>query len=166
MKNLLRSVVIAVILFAAGQANAQISAGAGVVFGSDINNVGFSINGKYAFNETWAVAPSFTFFLKKDYVSWSVLDIDANYQITTIDKLGGLYALGGLNLTFWKIDFGDEFDDVWGGGFNATGSDVGVNLGLGIDIPLSEQLMLAPEVRYTLGGANFFRVGVKLMYAF
>lgn len=145
MKNLLRSVVIAVILFAAGQANAQISAGAGVVFGSDINNVGFSINGKYAFNETWAVAPSFTFFLKKDYVSWSVLDIDANYQITTIDKLGGLYALGGLNLTFWKIDFGDEFDDVWGGGFNATGSDVGVNLGLGIDIPLSEQLMLAPK---------------------
>jgi opacity protein-like surface antigen len=166
MKNLLRSVVIAVVLFAAGQANAQISAGAGVVFGSDINNIGFSINGKYVINETWAAAPAFTFFLEKDYVSWSVLDLDVNYQLTNIDKLGSLYAIGGLNMTFWKIDFGDEFEDVWGFGVNETGSDIGVNLGLGLDVPLTEQLVLAPELRYTLGGANFFRAGVKLLYAF
>ncbi len=65
MKNLLRSVAIAVLVFVASQANAQISAGAGVVFGSDINNIGFSINGKYVINETWAAAPSFTFFFLK-----------------------------------------------------------------------------------------------------
>lgn len=165
MKNLLRSVVIAVVLFAAGQANAQISAGAGVVFGSDINNIGFSINGKYVINETWAAAPAFTFFLEKDYVSWSVLDLDVNYQLTNIDKLGGLYAIGGLNMTFWKVDFGDEYDDYFGG-LDATGSDIGINLGLGLDVPLTEQLVLAPELRYTLGGANFFRAGVKLLYAF
>lgn len=166
MKNLLRSVVIAVIVFAASHANAQISAGAGVVFGSDINNIGFSLNGKYAFNETWAAAPSFTFFLKKDNVSWSVLDLDANYQITTIDNVGGLYAIGGLNMTFWKVDFGKAFEDFFGSDATSTGSDIGVNLGIGLDVPLSQQIMLAPEARYTFGGANFFRIGVKLLYAF
>ncbi len=166
MKNLIKSLILAVVLFAAAQLQAQVSAGAGVVFGSDINNIGFSLNGKYSFNESWAAAPAFTFFLKKDYVSWSVLDLDVNYQLTAIENLGGLYAIGGLNMTFWKVDFGDEFNDFFGGGANATGSDIGVNLGLGLDVPLTEQLVLTPEVRYTLGGANFFRAGVKLMYAF
>ncbi len=68
-------------------------------------------------------------------------------------------------MTFWKVDFGDEYDDFFGG-LDATGSDIGINLGLGLDVPLTEQLVLAPEVRYTLGGANFFRAGVKLLYAF
>ncbi|HPE43012.1 MAG TPA: hypothetical protein PKV88_02935 [Bacteroidales bacterium] len=166
MKNLIKSLILAVVLFAAAQLQAQVSAGAGVVFGSDINNIGFSLNGKYSFNESWAAAPSFTFFLKKDYVSWSVLDLDVNYQLTAIENLGGLYAIGGLNMTFWKISYDDVYDDIWGGAWDANGSDIGFNLGLGLDVPLSEKVVLAPEVRYTLGGANFFRAGVKLMYAF
>jgi len=167
MKNLLKAVICLVVLFTFSEAKAQISAGAGVVYGTDINNVGFSINGKYEIDEKWSAAPAFTIFLKKDYVTWSALDLDANYQISEIEKIGSLYALAGLNMTFYKITL--EYDlGEWGGNFSetATGSEIGVNLGMGINIPATEKIAIAPEIRYTLGGANYLRFGAKVMYAF
>jgi len=163
MKNLLKAVFILVVLFSFSEANAQYSAGIGVHYGTDISNIGFSINGKYVINDDWSAAPSFTLFLKKDYVTWSALDLDANYKITEIEKVGGLYGLAGLNMTFYKVkyDLGD-----WGGEYSDTGSEIGLNLGLGLDIPINEKLIVAPEVRYTVGGANYLRIGAKVMYAF
>ena len=165
MKNLLKSFIVAFLFFVVTEASAQMSAGVGVVFGTDINNIGFSANGKYEFNEKWSATPSFTYFLKKDYVNWSALDLDANYQLTEIDKLGGLYAIGGLNVTFFKVkydlDFG-EFGDYSG---SASGSDAGVNLGLGLNVPAGEKTAIAPEIKYTLGGANYLRLGVKVMFS-
>jgi opacity protein-like surface antigen len=163
MKKLIKLAIILFALFTFSEATAQISAGLGVHYGTDINNVGFSINGKYEINEEWSAAPSFTLFLKKDYVTWSALDLDANYKITEIEKVGALYGLAGLNMTFYKVkyDFGE-----WGGEYSDTGVEVGLNLGVGIDIPVSEAIKVAPEVRYTLGGANYLRIGAKVMYAF
>ena len=167
MKNLFKAVFVLFALFAFTGANAQISAGAGIHYGTDISNIGFSINGKYQIDDNWSAAPSFTLFLKKDYVTWSALDLDANYKITEIDKVGSLYGLAGLNMTFYKIKFDYDLGE-WGGQYSetSTGTEIGFNLGLGIDVPLGEKLALAPEVRYTLGGVNYLRVGAKLMYAF
>lgn len=166
MKNVFKAVVILIVLFAFSEANAQISAGLGVHYGTDINNVGFSMNGEYQINEQWSAAPSFTLFLKKDYVTWSALDLDANYQITKIEKVGGLYGLAGLNMTFYKIKL--EYDlGVYGDySDSASGTEIGLSLGLGLDIPIGDKLALAPEIRYTVGGANYLRMGAKVMYAF
>ncbi|SHF65136.1 hypothetical protein SAMN05444274_10758 [Mariniphaga anaerophila] len=168
MKNLFTLLFASILFFAVPEAGAQISVGPGVVFGTDINNIGFSVNGKYDFNEKWSAAPSFTYFLKKDFVNWSALDLDANYQLTQIENIGGLYALGGLNFTFWKIKYEYDYDlgeyGDFAGTLDGTGSDVGLNLGLGLNIPAGEKLAIAPEVRYTLGGANYLRLGVKVMF--
>jgi hypothetical protein len=188
MKNLFKALFVAVLLLGVTRANAQISAGAGVVYGTEINNIGFSAHGNYEFNEQWSAAPSFTYFLKKDYVNWSSLDLDVNYQLTEIDNLGSLYAIGGLNMTFFKIkydlgdygdfdygdydygDYGDElgdFADLVGYGSSSdsvTGSDTGLNLGLGMKVAAGDKMNICPEVRYTLGGANFLRIGVKVMF--
>ena len=161
MKNLFKAALILVVLFSITETKAQISAGLGVHYGTDINNIGFSINGKYQIDETWSAAPSFTLFLKKDYVTWSALDLDANYKITDIEKVGGLYGLAGLNMTFYKIKL--EYYGV--PSESATGTEIGLNLGLGLDIPINEKLVVAPEVRYTLGGASYLRIGSKVMYA-
>jgi len=162
MKNLLKAAVVLMVMFTFSEANAQYSAGLGVHYGTDINNIGFSINGKYQINEQWSAAPSFTLFLKKDYVTWSALDLDANYLITNIEKVGGLYGLAGLNMTFYKIDL-----EYYGApSTSATGTEIGLNLGLGLDITINEKFAVAPEVRYTLGGASYLRMGAKVMYAF
>lgn len=162
MKNFCKAIMVIAVLFSFSGVKAQISAGGGLVYGSNINNIGISINGKYVFNESWSAAPSFTYFLKKDYVSWSALDLDANYQITEVENIGSLYAIGGLNLTFFKLDY-DDFGGYGGG--SITGSDVGVNLGIGITIPASEKLNIAPELKYSFGGANYLRIGAKVMFA-
>jgi len=168
MKNLLKVAISLIMLLSFSSAKAQISVGPGIVYGTDINNIGFSINGKYEFNEKWAAAPSFTYFLKKDYVKWSALDLDANYQITEIDKAGSLYGIGGLSMTFWGLDTKgsglDEFAQYYGGSIDTNTTEIGLNLGVGLNIPTTEKLAIAPEIRYTLGGVNYLRIGVKVMF--
>ncbi len=164
MKNLFKVLVVLVALFSYSEANAQISGGLGLVYGTGINNIGFSLNGKYEINEKWSAAPSFTYFLKKDLVNWSALDLDANYQLKELDNIGNLYAIGGLNMTFFKLKYDYDLGSYGDFGGTVSGSDVGVNLGVGLFFPAGEKLNIAPEIRYTLGGANFFRIGVKAMF--
>jgi xanthine/uracil permease len=164
MKNLFKTLIVAILFFTVCTASAQISVGPGIVYGTNINTIGFSVNGKYVFNEKWSAVPSFTYFLKKNEINWSALDLNANYNFTELENIGSLYAIGGLNMTFFKLkydldlgEFGDFSDSV-------TGSDVGINLGLGLNIASTEKLAIAPEVSYTLGGANYLRLGVKIMF--
>lgn len=168
MKNLLSAIILLVVVFSFSETKAQISVGGGLHYGTDINNVGFSANGKYEFNESWAAAPSFTYFLKKNNVNWSALDLDANYQITEIGEIGGLYGIGGLNLTFWGYKIDDSLLGEYAafyGDLDTNATEVGLNLGLGLNVVATEKLAIAPEIRYTVGGANYFRIGVKVMFA-
>jgi len=172
MKSLFKTCIAIVLFCTITEASAQMSVGAGMVYGTEINNIGFSLNGKYEFNELWAAAPSFTYFLKKDYMTFSSLDFNANYQITDIDNLGGLYGIGGLGLTFWGFDFGGdtsgdefgEYGDFMAESLNVNTSDFGVNLGLGLNIATSEKMAISPEIMYTFGGGNYLRFGVKVMF--
>ena len=163
MKSLFKAFIAIVLFFSITEASAQISAGGGIVYGTDINNIGFSLSGKYEFNEKWAAAPTFTYFLKKDYVTWSALDFNANYQITDIENIGALYGIGGLGLTFWGFDAGDLGLGEYSGMLDSSTTEFGVNIGAGLKITASEKMAIAPEIMYTLGGANYLRIGVKVM---
>ncbi len=165
MKNSLTFLLVTVLFFTICEAKAQISVGPGIVYGTDINNIGFSANGKYELSEKWSLAPGFTYFLKKNYVNWSALDLDVNYQFTEIEKLGSLYAIGGLNVTFYKIKYDLDFGDFGDFSGSAKGSNTGVNLGLGLNIPAGEKMALAPEIKYTLGNGSYLRLGVKVLFS-
>lgn len=164
MKKFFKAFAILIILFSFSEIKAQISAGAGLVYGTNINNIGLSVNGKYEFNETWSAAPSFTYFFKKDLVSWSALDLDVNYQLSLLENIGSLYAIGGLNMTFFKIKYDFDFGGLGGFDDTLTGSDAGINLGLGLIVPAGEKMSVAPELKLTVGGANYLRIGAKLMF--
>ncbi|MCF8373873.1 MAG: outer membrane beta-barrel protein [Bacteroidales bacterium] len=164
MKNLFKLFAVTILVFTFSKTDAQISVGAGLVYGTDISNIGFTLNGKYEFNEKWSAAPSFTIFLKKDYVNWSALDLDANYQIMEIENIGGLYAIGGINMTFFKIKYDDIYSGLPGLDNSVTGSEMGINLGVGIDIPVTEKITVAPELKYTIGGFNYLHIGAKALY--
>ncbi len=142
MKNLLKVFIVLAIVstFSFTEAKAQISAGGGLHYGTNINNIGISINGKYAFTEEWSAAPAFTYFIPKDGFTWMVLDLDANYKFMEFDGVGGLYGIGGLGMTFahYKIDA----DLGIYGDYSASGTStaVGLNLGAGLEIPLNEKM--------------------------
>ena len=161
MKTLFKTIITAFLFFVVTEASAQISAGGGIYYGTEINNIGFSANGRYEFNEDWSVAPAFTFFLKIDGISWSVFDFDANYIITDIRKVGGLYAMGGLNVIFEKVKWeNDEYSN------SASESYIGLNLGIGLNVPVSREITIAPEIKYTVSNCSYFRIGAKLMFDF
>lgn len=164
MKNLFKIFAVLILVFTFSKTDAQISAGAGLVYGTDISNIGFTLNGKYKINDKWSADPAFTIFLKKDFVSWTALDLDANYQIKEIENLGGFYAIGGINMTFFKMKYDDIYVGLPGVDNSVTGSEMGINLGLGIEIPLMEKITIAPEIKYTIGGYNYLHIGAKALY--
>ena len=182
MKNLLKTFIILAVVFSfsVNESKAQMSAGGGVWYGTNINTVGFSVNGKYQFDESWSADPAFTYFLKKDGLTWMSLDLDANYIITEIDNVGSLYGIGGLNVTFFnfKIDYNfEEYTiqtksatvyDPYGSinGTSISGSNFGVNLGIGLKIPVGESMAVAPEIRYTIIDGGYLRIGAKFMFGF
>ena len=63
MKNLFITLIAIFMFSTINQANAQFSIGPGVVYGNEINNIGFNANVNYKINEKLAVAPSIS--LKK-----------------------------------------------------------------------------------------------------
>ena len=164
--------------------DSKFMAGGGLSYATKIENIGLNIKGLYLIDETWEAAGGFTYFFKKNYTTWSALDFDGHYILSNTDGMS-LYALAGLNFTFFKFemdnalgglsglgDMGDEYGD-YNNYANAltssaeiTGSDVGVNIGIGGRMPLSDKLFLTGEIKYTLGGANYLNAGVGILYSF
>lgn len=164
MKNLLKTLFAVLFFFSVYEASAQMSAGGGIVYGTNINNIGISVNGKYEINEKWSAAPAFTYFFKKDFVNWSALDLDGNYKLTEIENIGGLYAIGGLNLTFYKIKIDADLGEFGDYSSSVTGSNAGVNLGLGLNVPVGDNFIIAPEIKYSISNGSYLRAGVKFMF--
>ncbi len=142
------------------------SAGGGLWYGTGINNIGISIDGKYEFNESWAAAPAFTYFLPKDGFTWMVLDLNANYMITEFDGVGGLYGIGGLGMNFSHYKIDANFGALGNYSASGTTTTVGLNLGVGLNVPLSDNMHIAPEMKITINSGTYFRIGAKFMFGF
>nr|WP_321408537.1 hypothetical protein [uncultured Carboxylicivirga sp.] len=166
-------------------ANAQDSKfmlGAGVDYATEIQNLGIHLKGLYQINDVWEADAGYTYYFKKNYTNWSSLDFNGHYVFSCNDK-GCFYALAGLNVTFYKIkldnivsdyqvDYSDEYADYYDSmlslatDLETKGSDIGLNIGMGGRMGLTDNLFLTGEVKYTLGGANYLNIGAGILYAF
>lgn len=140
----------------------------GLSYASNIGSPGISAKGVYLIDDTWEASAGFTYLFEKDYTNWSLLDLDGHYVFNSDDSKT-LYGLAGLNFTFWKIDMATDYDEGYGdlfGGFELSGTEVGINLGAGGRFALSDKLNLFGEVKYTIGGFNFLNLGAGVLYSF
>ena len=153
--------------------DSKIMAGAGLKYATDISTMGIEAKGVYLASDTWEIAPAFTYYFKKNNVNWSTLDFDGHYVFSSDDK-STFYAIGGLNVTFWKFKMDDvssgssEFDEMFGGlsDLDASGSDVGVNIGVGSRFAISDKMYFNADLKYTIGNANYLSAGVGVLYHF
>ena len=137
-------------------------AGAGLVFASDINSVGITVNGVYAFTSTIEGAVGFTHVFESNYVSFNILDFDAHYVFHQKDKLN-IYGLAGVAFNSVKVStpsFG------FFGSSSASSTDTGLNLGVGANYKWTDNLNLAPELRFTVSDGSFMRLGASVQYLF
>ena len=185
MKSMIKLAVIAIAAFTISTSTSaqesKIMAGGGLSYASEINNIGLFAKGIYLINDSWEGAGTFTYFFKKDYTTWTALDFNGHYVFSSNESTS-FYALGGLNMTFYKIkidgvsyDLGDEMGEynpyadmqnAFSSSFDSSGSEIGFNVGIGGRYALTESLYLNGEAKYTLGGADYFSIGAGLMYRF
>ena len=180
MKKLLLSVLI--IVFTVSVINAQFTKiGGGAVFttGYHFNNettgafadnhrsplLGMFVTGIYELNLPFHLSPSFTFFIprhnsngfEETRTSTMMFDINGHYVFNSLDKFE-FYGLAGIDIAFAHIKWLDEI--------GSTGSDnaLGLNLGAGTYMKLTDQFDLYGEAKYILSkyGQFVFNVGVLI----
>ncbi|GET22366.1 outer membrane protein [Prolixibacter denitrificans] len=146
--------------------------GGGLVYGTDIDNVGIDINGVYQFNEQWEGGIAFTHFFEKNYANWNVLDFDGHYIFYSDNSGLNVYGAAGLSVTFAKIDIpgttytDPNFGTITTPGVTASDSNLGLNIGAGVNYALTDQLNLAPELKVTIANGSYVRMCVNLQYRF
>lgn len=147
---------------------ANLRAGGGLIFATEIKNVGLTLNGTYEITEQWEGAMAITHIFENDYVKWNVLDLDGHYVFYKHDEKLNVYGLSGLSFTFWKITV-PAMDFGWGIStpeITDTGSDIGLNIGVGANYKLTDVLNLTPEMRLTIIDGSYLRIGATLQYMF
>lgn len=128
MKNQLLAVVF--LLFSGQFVSAQISAGGGLSFGSEIETVGLNLRGGYVIENQFNVGMDFNFFAPKKSgpakVGWVGVNVNAAYWFQATDELT-LYPLVGLNISSIRATA-----NYLGATSSNRQTEIGLNLGGGV----------------------------------
>ncbi len=144
--------------------DSKILGGIGLNYTSNISSMGISAKGVYLIDDVWEASAAFTYLFENNYTNWSMLDLDGHYVFSS-DESKAFYGLAGLNFTFWKVQLPTQYESFFGNS-GISGTEVGLNLGVGGRYTLSDKLNLVGEVKYTLGGFGFLTIGAGVLYSF
>ena len=116
------------------------------------NNIGIGANYGYEFAQNVRGVAEFNYFLKKDHVSYWNVEVNANYLFRLASAFT-LYPLAGIDLLGCKV--GDYSD-----------SKLGLNLGVGAEYQLSNNLALKLEYNYKTqyDGYSLLKFGVVIPF--
>ena len=145
-------------IFAIVAANAQISAGGGLSYGTDMEKLGITVKGDYSITEQIDASAGLTYFFpEKETISNSLGDdyeFTSNYMTLNVNGLYNYevnesitaYGLGGLNVGLASVKTDAE------GAENTSDTHIGVNLGIGGKYALSDALGAFVQTKYVVGG--------------
>ncbi len=133
----------------ASSAQAQFEIGGGLIYGTDIEELGISGRAAFRLTDNWRIQPTFNYFFTEDVGSiktsvWS-LNADANYVFGVFGVLKP-YVLAGLNITTVRVKIDDNSflaDNT------ESDTEVGVNLGGGLDFDLKKVIPFV-EIKFVL----------------
>ncbi len=146
MKKLFIVLGIALICSASLQVMAQkgdMKLGPTVSYGFDIKELGVGAKFFYGITDPIRVAPSFNYWLVSGATSFEV-NVDGNYLFGSGDNMA-FYALAGLNYYSVSVDFGMG---------SVSNSEIGLNAGAGMQLPLGSKLTGIVEAKYVVGNAS------------
>lgn len=116
------------------------------------NNVGIGANIGYELIDNLRGVAEFNYFFKKDYVSYWNLEANVEYLFHLADNKLILYPLAGLDFLGASIEDG------------GSTSKLGLNLGAGLEIPISDKFALKVEYNYKTqyDGWSLLKLGVVI----
>nr|WP_321451248.1 outer membrane beta-barrel protein [uncultured Carboxylicivirga sp.] len=156
-------ITLSIKLFAQSSNDSKFRLGLGIIYASEVESTGLTINGIYNISERWETAIAYSHIFENLNLSWDVLDVDGHYIFYDNDKKLNVYALTGLAFTYWKRE---TIGTILFPGQTRTGTYIGLNIGVGTNIELSEKFNLVPEIRGTLFDLSYTRIGVTAQFKF
>jgi hypothetical protein len=166
MKSKLLLLVIVLISFAGLKSQAQFKLGAGLAYATELNGIGISANGVYGFTDKWEGAATFTYYFKKDFVSWWSFDAAAHYVFVSNDK-SSVYALGGLELLGTKVEI-PGYDLGWlgsTGGGTVSDTNFGIVLGAGGRLNFSDKMAGFGELKLGIQSSTYIGLNAGLLFS-
>ncbi|MEP1033697.1 outer membrane beta-barrel protein [Ekhidna sp.] len=125
--------------------------------GSEKLGLGINVGGEYLITDVISLAPSYTFFFKSSVggvdFSLSAINVDARYYFGD----SGVYGLAGFSSVKAKAE---------SGGFSASTTEGGLNIGAGIMYPLSDNLFANGQVKYATPGDGQLVINAGIAFAF
>lgn len=137
--------------------------GAGVGYGTKIEEVAVQVGAVFDLDIPVLIAPDFKYFLvgSSDFVdvSWWELNVNGHYYLTK-EKGTNFYLLGGLQYANITV----STDIPYFGSTSSSDGKIGLNVGGGARFDLGG-FSLMPEAKFTLGGNEQLFIGVAAMFA-
>ena len=161
MKKLI--VLFSMMFFIMGSAFAQQgiqAAGVHLTYGTEIESFGIGVKYQYNIANNIRLEPSMNYFFEKNGVDQFDLNANVHYLFPMENGIR-VYPLAGL--TFARWDFGVRD----GGPFTGGITRLGVNLGGGAEMDITDKLMLNFELKYQFVSdldQTMFNVGIAYMF--
>lgn len=131
------------------------AAGIHLTYGTEIESFGIGVKYQYNITDNIRLEPSMNYFFENNGIDQFDLNANAHYLLPMASNIR-VYPLAGL--TFAKWDFGKVFDDV---------TRLGVNLGGGFEMDITDNLMLNLELKYQFVSdfdQAIFNIGIAYMF--
>lgn len=149
------------------EANAQITVGGGIVYGTKVENIGINVTGQYFINDNIAIAPSFTYYFPKKITSnysykWYEINVDGNYYFAIPDSKIKPYGLAGLNLSI--ISLPTYNIGVFGTSDNSSNTEFGFNIGGGASYDIGKKVLPFAQLKYTISSYNQLAIMAGIRY--
>lgn len=187
MKKVILSLSIAILMAAVMPAMAQQGAmklGPQLGYGFDAKTLGVGAKFTYSLSDQIRLNPGFMYFLPKSEemtytdidpitgqliyetetikTTWWELNLDGNYMFGDEDELC-FYGLAGLNVTGVSVSYeatGElDFD------LSASTTEVGINLGGGVQYPFTDKMSGFAELKYTAASTDQLGFAAGLLFS-
>lgn len=158
-KKILFVIAIVAMVLVGQDVNAQMKLGGGVVLGTELSldddgsegvAFGIGVKGLYELNESFSIAPGFTYFFPSAPDGFDIteyaFDVDAHYNFVKAETLK-VYAIGGLNYSYADVSYDDDYISI-------DGSDSKVGFDLGAGLRTGGDTQFYGEVKYNSAFEN------------
>lgn len=152
MKKVLLTTLLAAVISMTATAQTPIRIGGLLGFGSEIESLALGGVAEFMIKENMGISPQLVFFFgkKQNDVKTSMWEVNGNFNYYFMQEEVDLYGLAGINIANWKVKVDVSgfpgFDD-----YSSTGTELGLNLGLGANFKVSNDKILPfAEIKYVI----------------
>ena len=156
-------VLFSMMFFIMGSAFAQKgiqAAGVHLSYGTEIESFGIGLKYQYNITDNIRLEPSMNYFFENNGIDQFDINANAHYLFPMASNVR-VYPLAGLTFARWS------FPQLIGGKFSNDATRLGINIGGGAEMDITDKLMLNFELKYQLVNdfdQAIFNLGIAYMF--